>query len=224
MIAFDSVALFIAAAVKAVIPLLVCTSLALTMPSAHAGFDEAAAAFAAGDYAKALQEIRPQAEKGDPRSQYGMGVLYENGFGVTKDLKRAAAWYLKSARQGNPDAQYNLGAMYEHGVGMPVNYPEAARWYRPAAEQGDIDALSNLGVLYGGGKGVPQDRVLAMALYNVSVTYAGKGATQAAQNRQVLANQMPLNDVKKALALTDELLKPGNLKSGLQAYLKKPAR
>lgn len=204
--------------------LLLCSSLALTVQPAQAGFDEAAAAFAAHDYAKALQEIRPLAEKGDPRGQYSMGVLYENGYGVTKDLKLAAAWYLKAAKQGNTDAQYNLGAMYEHGVGMAVNYSEAARWYRPAAEQGDIDALSNLGVLYQGGKGVPQDKVLAMALYNVSVAYAGKSATQARQNRQGLANQMPLDDVKQALALTEELLKPGNLKPGLEAYLKKKPR
>ena len=63
-----------------------------------------------------------------------------------------------------------------------------------------------------------------MALYHVSVAYAGKGRTQAAQNRQMLANQMSLDDVKKALALTDELLKPGNLKPELEAYLKKPPR
>jgi TPR repeat protein len=215
---------FVHPARNAFVRLLLGSSLVLAVQPAQAGFDEAAAAFAAGDYAKALQETRPLAQKGDPRSQYGMGVLYENGYGVTKDLKLAAAWYLKAAKQGNTDAQYNLGAMYEHGVGMPVNYPEAARWYRPAAEQGDIDALSNLGVLYQGGKGVPQDKILAMALYNVSVAYAGQGTTQAAQNRQILANQMSLDDVKKSLALTNELLKPGKLKPGLEAYLKKLPR
>lgn len=208
--------------VPAAARLLLCAGLALVAQPACAGFDEAAAAFAAGDYAKALQETRPLAEQGDARGQYAMGVLYENGFGVTKDPQLAAAWYLKSAEQGNTDAQYNLGAMNEHGVGMAVNYPEAARWYRPAAEQGDIDALSNLGVLYQHGQGVQQDTVLAMALYNVSVAYAGKGTTQAAQNRQMLANQMLLDDVKKALALTETLLKPGNLEPGLQAYLKQP--
>ncbi len=212
------------AACTAAARLLLCSSLALTVQPAQAGFDEAAAAFAAGDYGKALHETRPLAESGDPRGQYGMGVLYENGYGVTKDLQLAAAWYLKAAQQGNTDAQYNLGAMYEHGIGMPVNYPEAARWYRPAAEQGDIDALSNLGVLYQGGKGVPQDKILALALYNVSVAYSGKRTTQAAKNRQLLANQMSLDDVKKALALTDELLKPGKLKPGLEAYLKKLPR
>jgi TPR repeat protein len=215
---------FVHPARNAFVRLLLGSSLVLAVQPAQAGFDEAAAAFAAGDYAKALQETRPLAQKGDPRSQYGMGVLYENGYGVTKDLKLAAAWYLKAAKQGDTDAQYNLGAMYEHGVGMPVNYPEAARWYRPAAEQGDIDALSNLGVLYQGGKGVPQDKILAMALYNVSVAYAGQGTTQAAQNRQILANQMSLDDVKKSLALTNELLKPGKLKPGLEAYLKKLPR
>ena len=98
------------------------------------------------------------------------------------------------------------------------------RWYRPAAEQGDVDALSNLGVLYQNGQGVAQDKVLAMALYNLSVAYAGKGQTQAAQNRQGLANQMPLDEVKKALALTEELLKPDNLQPGLAAYLAQPGR
>ena len=197
-------------------------ALCLVAPGLQAGFDEAAA-FAEADYAKAQVELQPLLEKKDPRAQYAMGVLYENGFGVAKDLPLAADWYRKAAEQGNSDAQFNLGAMNEHGVGIPVDYAEAARWYRPAAEAGDIDALSNLGVLYQNGQGVKQDKVLAMALYNVSVAYAGKGQTQAAQNRQVLANQMPLDEVKKALALTEELLKPGQFKTNLENYLQKPA-
>lgn len=193
--------------------------LALLAPVALAGFDEAAAAFAAADYAKAREELKPLLEKHDPRAEYAMGVLYENGFGVAKDPQQAVVWYSKAAEQGNSDAQFNLGAMNEHGLGIPVNYVEAARLYRPAAEAGDIDALSNLGVLYENGQGVKQDKVLAMALYNLSVAFAGNGRTQAAQNRQALANQMPLDDVKQSLTLTEELLKPGNLKPGLEKYL-----
>lgn len=44
--------------------------------------------------------------------------------------------------------------------------------------------------------------------------------TSATRNRQGLANQMPLPQVKQALALTEQLLKPGELKSGLDAYLR----
>lgn len=198
--------------------MLVALALLLAVvPSARAGFDQAAAAFDKGDYATALEELKPLAAKGDARSQYAMGVLAENGFGMPKDLKQAAAWYRKAAEQGNTDAQFNLGAMYEHGIGIPVNYAEAARWYRPAAEAGDIDALSNLGVLYEKGSGVPQDKVLALALYNVSVALDSNKNGTAAANRQGLANRMSLDDVRKALALTNELLEPNQLKTGLQA-------
>lgn len=203
-------------------PLGMTLSLLLALSTATnvlAGFDEAAAAFATGNYAQAQEQLKPLLADNDPRAQYSMGVLYENGFGVSKDLPLAAAWYLKAAEQGNSDAQFNLGAMNEHGVGIPVNYPEAARWYRPAAEVGDIDALSNLGVLYANGQGVKQDKILAMALYNVSVAFAEGRPTQAKQNRQALANQIPMAELKQSMALTEELLKPNNLKAGLQAYL-----
>ena len=51
-----------------------CFCFVLSAQSAFAGFDEAAAAFAVGDYDKALKEIRPLAEQGDPRSQYAMAA------------------------------------------------------------------------------------------------------------------------------------------------------
>ncbi len=191
--------------------------LAVALP-AHADFDHATVAFEKGDYAQALAELRPLAKQGDPRSQYAMGVMAENGFGMPKDLEQAAAWYRKAADQGNTDAQFNLGAMYEHGIGMPVNYAQAARWYRPAAESGDLDALSNLGVLYETGRGVQQDKVLALALYNVSVAFETGKDSQAERNRQGLANRMSLDEVKRAMVLTDQLLKPNQLKPGLQAY------
>jgi len=201
--------------------LLVCLALVTGMASLQAGFDEATAAFESGNYPKALEELQPLLDSGDARAQYAMGVMAENGFGMPVNLPQAAAWYLKAATQGNTDAQFNLGAMYEHGVGMAADPAQAAYWYRPAAEAGDIDALSNLGVLYEKGAGVEQDKVLALALYNVSVAYDTKPDSTAARNRQGLANRMPLEDVQKGMALTEELLKPDNLKPGLQAYLSK---
>ena len=59
-----------------------------------------------------------------------------------------------------------------------------------------------------------------MALYTVSVSFSDNSSTRAEQNRQLLANQMSLDDERKALALTSDMLKMGNLKSALQAYLK----
>lgn len=95
-----------------------CFWLVLPAQSAFAGFDEAASAFAAGDYDTALAEVLPLAEQVDPRSQYGMGVLYENGFAVTKDPLQAASWYRKAAEQGDIDALSNLGVPYQNGQGV----------------------------------------------------------------------------------------------------------
>lgn len=57
-----------------------------------ADFDKAKAAYEAGDYATAAQEFRPLAEAGDAKSQFNLGVMYENGRGVAQDNAAAIKW------------------------------------------------------------------------------------------------------------------------------------
>ena len=45
------------------------------------------------DYATALKEFKPNAEKGDAYAQYSLGYIYSNGLGVTQDYKTAVKWY-----------------------------------------------------------------------------------------------------------------------------------
>jgi TPR repeat protein len=84
-------------------------------------------------------------------------MCYENGFGVTKDMKQAAKWYRKAAEQGDAGAQYNLGVLYGQGDGVPKDLKQAAEWYRKAAEQGYAEAQFLLGRCYSRGEGVPKD-------------------------------------------------------------------
>lgn len=35
--------------------------------------------------------------------------MYDNGYGVKQDYKKAVEWYTKSANQGDAHAEYNLG-------------------------------------------------------------------------------------------------------------------
>ena len=181
-------------------------------------FQKASANFEAKNYTAALNALRPLAEKGDAKSQYALGILYEYGYGVNKDLSKAKAWYLKSATQGNNDAQYNLGVLQEHDK----NYAGAYQWYRAAAAQGDIDAFNNLGFLYQGGLGVAQNKTVALALYNVSVSLEKENAqnSQAAKNRQIIANQMPLDDVQQALTLTGNMTQSTKPLDVMDEYLK----
>jgi hypothetical protein len=185
-------------------------------------FEKAAADFEAKNYDSALKTLKPLAEKGDAKSQYALGIMYEYGYGMNKDLPKAQAWYLKAATQGNIDAQYNLGVLYEHGTGIKKDYAQAAKWYRAAAAQSDIDAFNNLGFLYQGGLGVTQNKIAALALYNVSVALEKENAqkSQAAKNRQLIANQMPLEDVQKALTLTGSMTQSPKPLDVMDTYLK----
>ena len=90
-----------------------------------AGFDEGKAAFVARDFATALKEFKPLAEKGDQQSQHILGMMYDEGQGVKQDYAQAAAWYKKAGAQGHQDAQYNLGVMYAQAQGVEQNDVES---------------------------------------------------------------------------------------------------
>ena len=63
--------------------------------------------------------LSKDADLNDKSIQFYLGVMYENGHGVTKDDSAAVKWYRKAADQGVAKAQYNLGLMYEYGRGVP---------------------------------------------------------------------------------------------------------
>ena len=142
----------------------VLLSLGLTAPAIAGRIEDATAAYDRGDYATALQLIRPLAEQGNAIAQYSLGVFYDTGRGVQQDYAEAAKWYRKAADQGEAAAQANLGNMYYNGQGVPRDYAEAAKWTRKAADQGNADAQAGLGGLYYQGRGVPQDYAEALRL------------------------------------------------------------
>jgi TPR repeat protein len=125
---------------------LVCL-LGAALPAA-ADFQAGLQAYERKDYATALKEWQPLAEKGDANAQYNLGLLYAQGAGVPQDLQQAAAWYSKAAEQGVAAAQYNLGVMYSNGQGVPKDLRKAAEWYQKAAEGGVDRAANNLGTIY----------------------------------------------------------------------------
>jgi TPR repeat protein len=102
----------------------------------NAGIDEARAAHRRGDYAAALQELRPLADQGDAAAQTLLGYMYEVGQGVAQNDFEALTWYRKAADQGHPPAQHNMGVMYSAGRGVDRDDVAAVLWYRKAADQG----------------------------------------------------------------------------------------
>lgn len=113
----------------------------ITQRIVSAGFDEGARAYNRGDYATALKEFRPVAEKGNALAQYLLGLMYYEGRGVPQDYKEAVKWFRKAAEQGDPGAQFSLGLMYADGNGVPKNYISAHMWLNLAGAKGHKEAV-----------------------------------------------------------------------------------
>lgn len=101
-----------------------------------------------------LAELRKKALAGDTKAQLRMGLAFEFGQGVDKNLENAMRWYRLAADRGDPVAQTDLGYLYETGANGQRNPTEAAKWYMRAAVSGLTRAKFNLGVLYLQGTGV----------------------------------------------------------------------
>lgn len=103
---------------------------------------------------------------GDADALYELGVLYETGPKLFRDLKTAADYYNQSARLGNPNAQYAIGRLFEQGKGVPRDDTRAAKWFRVAATVANHrEAHFALGQMYFQGRGVMHDYSLAIEHY-----------------------------------------------------------
>ena len=100
-----------------------------------------------GDYVTALEEWIPLAKQGHSESQYNLGVIYENGQGVSQDDLEAVKFYQSAAEQDHPQAQYNLGLMYKNGKGVTQDYQKALKWINLSAEHSYPPAHYMLGYM-----------------------------------------------------------------------------
>ena len=160
-----------------------------------ADYDKGFNAYSEGDYATALAEWRPLAEQGDAKGQFGLGLLYANGWGVDLNDDEALKWYGLAAGQGHGEAAYNLGVMHANGWGVPQSDAESFKWYSMAGERGFTAAQISLGKMYAIGFGAPQDTVQAHMWYCVA---AMLDDFNAEYERDELARMMSAEDIAKA--------------------------
>jgi TPR repeat protein len=172
--------------------------LVLSPVSWGADFAKGQEAYNSGDYETAIAEWQPLAEAGDADGQFGMGLLYANGFGVPLDDAEALKWYGMAAEQNHANAQCNLAVMHANGWGVPQSDSEAFKWYILAADQGIVEAQTAAAKMYLRGFGTAQDNVQAHKWFNIAAEFGDFGA---ASRRDDLAAKMS----------ADELAEAGNL-------------
>ncbi len=115
----------------------------------------------ASAYAAVFDDVKSAAGQGNVRAQWLLGLMYENGWGVARDVVSSAKWYRAAAEGGNSAAQTTYAAMCEHGTGTKKSVSEALKWYTLAAKSGDERAQFELGRMYRTGTGVKRDLATA---------------------------------------------------------------
>lgn len=131
---------------------LLVSSVLLASPSVSAGeskgsYMDALQAIEAKDYQKALKDLLPLAEKGDPLSQFKIGTLYDEGLGVAKDSARAAYWWRRAGAKGHRDALFNLAMLYTQGDGVEKNDEKAGDILQRLIREGKRDAEIDIMVI-----------------------------------------------------------------------------
>jgi TPR repeat protein len=172
--------------------------LIFSLPSWCADFQSGQNAFSSGDYETALAEWQPLAEDGNSGAQFGMGLLFANGFGVPFDNEQSLKWYQLAADQGHAQAQCNLAVMHANGWGVPQSDDEAFKYYSLAAEQGITQAQSSLAKMYSKGYGAPLDNVQAYKWYAVASELGDSGASFQLDE---LAAQMSVEEIAESTQL-----------------------
>ena len=156
------------------------------------------AAYNSTEYDTALAIWQPLAEAGDAESQYGLGMMYGNGFGVAMDDALAIKWYGMAAEQGHADALCNLAVMHQNGWGVPLNEEEAVRLFMLAAEQGAPEAMVALGRHFAMDFSEAYDPVLAYKWFSLAAVLDD---IDAKVKRENLAGKLTVEQVADANAM-----------------------
>lgn len=103
------------------------------------------------------ERLERLADGGNAVAQNNLGIVYQQGSGVARDLEKAAYWFQKGAENGSAPAMSNLGAAYLNGKGVGRNLTLAVQWFEKAAAAGEQGGYFNLATLYFRGVGVEKD-------------------------------------------------------------------
>ena len=130
------------------------------------------------DYKTALYYLSYDANLGDDKAQFNLGIMYNKGLGVPVDKNEAFSWFFLSANQGNVLANYALGHSYYKGLGVKQNYKLALRSFKYASLEGHPMSRLLLGNMYYQGQGVDKDYTKAHLWWRFAEDLNINGARQ----------------------------------------------
>ena len=139
---------------------------------------------------KEFRDNLKRAQAGDARAMFEVGLSYESGIVVAKNLDETIKWWSKAADLGNTSALFNLASLYSServgtfdmykGKEIPKNPDEAFRLWKILGEQKELSAgMYHLGKCYWYGEGVGRSYKEAVKWWQKSARKGFKDAQKA---------------------------------------------
>lgn len=98
-------------------------------------------------YDEAIKCYEIAIKKGDPVAMNSMGLLYQHGFGVKRDIQKAVKLYQDASNNDGVGGLIDLGLLYEKGLGVPQSYEKAVELYQKAYQLGYEDIQQRIDFL-----------------------------------------------------------------------------
>jgi uncharacterized protein len=84
------------------------------------------------DKARAAKFFATACAGGNANGCYNLGLFYDDGTGVARNLTTAASYYVKACDAGSAGGCYNAGVAHDRGDGVPQSIDRAIGYYRRA--------------------------------------------------------------------------------------------
>ncbi len=176
-------------------------------------FQKGLTAYKNKDYAIAIAEWEPIAQKGYGGAAYKLGKIYQLGQGVPQDYGKAIKWF-ERAGKGRYGAKkkfwrgaafYTLGLMHLKGEGVPKNQKKAYSMFLKSVQKGAGTwqglASYNMGLMALKGEGVRKSQRDAIYWFKQSARSGNKEAKQALKEaRNKAANERKRKNQQVALS------------------------
>lgn len=101
-----------------------------------------------GEYESAFYFFQKAANQSYADAQYQLGLMYNQGVGVEKNVNQAKSFFELATKQNHAESAYQLGLLYENSQDETPNYEEARHWYEKAANNDHLEAQYKLATLY----------------------------------------------------------------------------
>jgi hypothetical protein len=149
-----------------------------------------------------------QAQPEYAEASQDLGVLYETGRGVARDLAAARLNYLAAGGPTDPAIAVHVARMLIDGVGGPKDPASGFALLRRAAARNDADAIAGVGRCYLDGTGTPRDRARGVRWLTAAAESGQVGAMTLLADLSASDRPPDLVTAYRWLGLAERLTRP----------------